>query len=320
MLSPVRLTDACLIACVLSMVLPCAAVASEVSPPEEATDESWPAQARFVSQPEATSPAEELPDFDDQITPPGQWLQPQAPPCDCAPAKSAQPLSPAPENMGCFRRFVWNWAPEGIIPYWGRRTPDYRKDLGIGQPLVSGGWRTQPFAISGFAGATNGSPIIRGHVNELPSAYAGANFSWDYDHYWGLEKRLGFGALNLTNAAGQRLPETGLNITGEYRLMYYPLGDARWRPFITAGVGWSTLEFFDDFHHRHIDALLFFPYGVGLKYLWNDHWALRIDLIDELTLSGNQTSTFHYVALTAGLEFRYGKKLLNLPWHRKSGH
>jgi hypothetical protein len=83
------------------------------------------------------------------------------------------------------------------------------------------------------------------------------------------------------------------------------------------GLGWSDFYFFDDFHHRHIDTLFLFPYGVGLKYLWSDHWALRIDLIDELTLSSNRTSTFHYVALTAGLEFRYGKHLLNLPWHRK---
>ena len=319
MLSPLRRANTCLIACVISIALPCAAWALDVDSSEESAGESWPSQAHFVDEPEAGSPPEELPDFDNQITPPSQWLEPAATPCDCAPATSVQPLSPAPENMGGFRRFIWDWSPEGMVPYWGRRTPDYRKDLGIGGPLRSGGWRAQPFSISGFAGATNGGPIIRCHVDELPSTYAGVNFGWDYDHFWGIEKRLGFGALNLITPWHQRL-QPGLSVTGEYRLMYYPLGDSRWRPFVTLGIGWSDFYFIDDFNHRHIDTLLLFPYGVGLKYLWNDRWAIRIDLIDELTLSSNQTSTFHYVALTAGLEFRYGKRLLHMPWHRKSGN
>ncbi|HWB09205.1 MAG TPA: hypothetical protein VG826_08275 [Pirellulales bacterium] len=320
MLSPIRRIDAYLIVWMVSIALPCAAL--EIDPPESPTSGSWPRQAQFVSQPAEDSPEQELPDeelpnFDNQVAPPEQWLEP-AQPCDCVPAGSAQPLSPAPENLGPVGKFVWDWAPEGVVPYWGRRTPDYRKDFGIGGPLTSGGWRAQPFSISGFAGATNGGPIIRNHVDELPSAYAGVNFGWDYDHFWGIEKRLGFGALNLVTPWHQRL-DPGLSVTGEYRVMYYPLGDTRWRPFVTLGIGWSDFYFIDEFNHRHIDTLLLFPYGVGLKYLWNDRWALRIDLIDELTLSSNQTSTFHYVALTAGLEFRYGKRLINWPWHRK-GH
>jgi hypothetical protein len=308
MLSPIRHTVTLLIAGLVAAAFPCAVSGVEFDPPPPARGTTWPSQSQFDDEPTET-PAEALPNFEDQITPPAQWFEPACPP-------PAEPLSPAPENMGCFRRCIWNWAPEGMIPYWGRRTPDYRKDFGIGGPLASGGWRTQPFSISGFAGATNGGPIIRGHVDQLPSAYAGANFGWDYDHFWGIEKRLGFGALNLITPQHQRL-DPGLSVTGEYRVMYYPLGDTRWRPFITLGLGWSDFYFIDDFHHRHINTLFLFPYGVGLKYLWNDRWALRIDLIDELTLSSSQTSTFHYVALTAGLEFRYGKRLLNLPWHRK---
>jgi hypothetical protein len=313
MLSPIRQSNACLIAWLICALSPCAVAALEFDPPSTKRGESWPArQVQFVEQEDTTSPSEDLPNFDDQITPAGEWLEPCPPP----PPQAAQPLAPAPQNMGCLQRCIWNWAPEGLVPYWGRRTPDYRKDYGIGGPLTSGGWRAQPFSISGFGGATNGGPIICGRVDELPSAYAGVNFGWDYDHFWGIEKRLGFGALNLTTPQHQRL-DPGLSVTGEYRFMYYPLGDTRWRPFVTAGLGWSDFYFFDDFHHRHIDTLILFPYGVGLKYLWNDRWALRIDLIDELTLSSTRTSTFHYVALTAGLEFRYGKRLLNLPWHRK---
>lgn len=238
--------------------------------------------------------------------------EPCVPPtlCDVCPDPAAESGSHGP-----LRRFIERWSPEGVVPYWGRRTPDWRKDLGIGDPLPLPGWRGQPFSISGFAGATNGGPLIRHRVHELPSFYGGMNFGWDYDHYWGIEKRLGFGALNLTNGRGQRL-DTGLSVTGEYRLMYYPLGDSRWRPFFTTGIGWSDFYFRDDVNHQHLDTLFLFPFGVGLKYLWREHWALRIDLIDELTLGSHLTSTFNYVALTAGVEFRYGKRLLQLPWHK----
>ncbi|HEX5445930.1 MAG TPA: hypothetical protein VFW87_19030 [Pirellulales bacterium] len=239
------------------------------------------------------------------LSPPGTL-----PPCAICPDPAADSAS-----HGRFRRFVERWSPEGVVPYWGRRTPDWRKDLGIGDPLPLPGWRGQPFSISGFSGATNGGPLIRHRVHELPSYYGGVNFGWDYDHYWGIEKRLGFGALNLTNGRGQRL-ETGLSVTGEYRMMYYPLGDSRWRPFITTGIGWSDFYFRDDVNHQHLDTLFLFPFGVGIKYLWRERWALRIDLIDELTFGSHVTSTFHYVALTAGLEFRYGQRLLKFPWSR----
>lgn len=311
---------------------PAFAQCAEFPPPPRTDARAWPPPSQFVEPAEVSDDppsTEPLPSFEGQVAPPQQWLNAPDSCCGTAapgcvnPTAVCQPAPLAegpPPDAGPLRRFIWNWSPEGVVPYWGRRTPDYRKDFGIGGSLPPGaGWRSQPFSISGFAGATNGGPLIRDHVYELPSAYAGANFGWDYDHFWGIEKRLGFGALNLTNGQHQRLAQTGLSVTGEYRVMYYPLGDTRWRPFLTTGIGWSDFYFYDDFHHRHINTLLCFPFGVGLKYKLGDRWALRIDLIDELTLSSVQTSTFNYVALTAGLEFRYGKKLIHWPWHRKDG-
>jgi hypothetical protein len=218
--------------------------------------------------------------------------------------------------LPCWDRF-YRCVPEGIVPYVGPRTPDERKDCGLGLPLVGRGWRSQPFAISGFAGFTDGSPLIQHHVNQEPSFYGGANFSWDYDHYWGIEKRLGFGALNLSNGDHHLIADTGFSVTGEYRLMYYPLGDARWRPFLTAGVGWSDFYFNDDFGKSHLDTVGMIPFGLGVKYLWTERIALRMDLIDEFTFGTGELSNFHYVALTAGLEFRYGQRLLKMPWHRR---
>lgn len=206
--------------------------------------------------------------------------------------------------------------PRGMIPYFGGRTPDSEKDRGIGEPLEGRGWRNRPFSISGFAGITDGNALIPGHVLQQASPYAGFNLGWDYDHYWGIEKRLGFGALNLTNGHHDAISSSNFSITGEYRLMYYPLGDARWRPFLTTGLGWSDFYFRDDLGDKHLDTVGMFPYGLGLKYLYNDRVALRVDLVDELTFGAGSISTFHYVALTAGLEVRYGRRLLKMPWHK----
>lgn len=258
----------------------------------------------------ADQSVERLPSFEGVRRTPRQFFT--APPT-AVPPTGPQPLvieAAPPGRVSCMRALATRLLPEGIVPW--NPTPDWRKDRGIGIPLQSGGWRSQPFSISGFAGATNGGPLVRHHVLERPSFYGGANFAWDYDHYWGIEKRLGFGALNLTNAQHQLL-QTGLSVTGEYRLMWYPLGDTRWRPFLTAGIGWSDFYFQDDFNHHHLDTLFLFPFGGGLKYLLNDRLAVRIDMIDELTFAGGAVNTFHYVALVAGLEFRYGKKLIN--WH-----
>jgi hypothetical protein len=212
---------------------------------------------------------------------------------------------------------VWRWIPLGMVPYIGPRTPDSMKDLGIGVPLGPKGWRSQPFSITSFVGVTDGGAFIPGHVNQKPSVYAGLNFGWDYDHYWGIEKRLGFGALNLTNGNHQALPTTGLSVTGEYRLMYYPLGDTRWRPFLTTGLGWSDFYFSDDTGKSRLETLGMIPFGLGLKYLYTDRIAVRIDLIDEYTFGNNLLSNFDYLAFTGGIEIRYGHKLLRMPWSHK---
>jgi len=223
-------------------------------------------------------------------------------------SSTPQPLVPEADKK--------SWIPQGVVPYIGPRTPDAEKDRGIGWPLEGRGWRTRPLSISGFSGFTVGEALIPGHVIQQPSFYGGLNLGWDYDHFWGIEKRLGFGALSLVDGNHHSIPGPNLSITGEYRLMYYPLGDARVRPFVTAGLGWSDFYFQDDHADKHLDTVGMVPFGLGTKYLYSDNVALRVDVIDELTFGAGSLSTFHYVALTAGVEIRYSRHLLKMPWHK----
>jgi hypothetical protein len=303
------------------MLMACAQ-AGEVFGPPALVDEPQDAAPRVIapqwqtgdgalSQP-AELPEQEGP-YDTSIRPPDEMIANPGPGSEAGvdmPGAAAKPERPHSR--------IWNLFPLGMIPYVGPRTPDDQKHRGIWGPIDNGGWRSQPFAISAFAGVTDGGPLMHGHVDQRPSAYEGLNFSWDYDHYWGFEKRLGFGELSLTNGQHQPL-STGASVTGEYRFMYYPLGNSRWRPFLTAGVGWSDFYFHDDQDMQHIDTVFTVPFGAGLKYLYTDRIAFRADLIDEFTVGYGAVSTFHYVALTVGLEIRYGKRLLHMPWHRKDG-
>ena len=70
MLSPIRQSNACLIVWLICALSPCAVAALEFDPPSTKRGESWPArQVQFVEQEDTTSPSEDLPNFDDQITP-----------------------------------------------------------------------------------------------------------------------------------------------------------------------------------------------------------------------------------------------------------
>ena len=283
----------------------------DFAPPEG--EEILPASARFVpSQPsEYDAPGVDLPLVDNGATVQGDGA---------AGDRWKSPLwtsaSPGGKSLRSVTSEKSKWFPQGMIPYFGPRTPDSEKDRGIGWPLEGRGWRNDPFSISGFSGMTTSAALIPGQVILKPSYYGGINVGWDYDHYWGIEKRLGFGALNLVNGNHDPIGGTNLSITGEYRLMYYPLGDARWRPFLTAGLGWSDFYFSDDRGDKHLDTLGMVPFGLGVKYLHDKNLALRVDLIDEVTFGSGALSTFHYVAITAGLEVRYGRRLLKLPWHK----
>ena len=233
------------------------ATATEQVAGETASGSAEPAESNSPMLGTLFAPPEKV------IVEPEAWPQPTQWPTADPPVKDKH------------RSRIWQYVPLGMVPF-GPRTPNSQKDRGIGLPLVEKGWRSQPFSITPFAGVTDGGALIRGHVNQEPSFYGGLNFGWDYDHYWGFEKRLGFGALNLSNADHQPIVGPALSVTGEYRLMYYPLGDARWRPYLTAGVGWSDFYYNDDVGRSHLDTVGMIPFGVGVKYLYTGRIAFRV--------------------------------------------
>jgi hypothetical protein len=211
-------------------------------------------------------------------------------------------ITDEPGPQGC-----WRFLPEGMVPWIGPRTPPSRRARMIGQPLIGTSWRDRPVSFGFVAGALEGTSLESGRVAQAgPGFLFGVDAGWDYDYYWGIEKRLNYAALQISDPDGQH-HRGATALFGEYRINYYPLGDTRWRPYLFAGPG--VADFFytnEQGQGLHRDQFLL-AYGVGLKYLWTPSVAGRIEILDDYTIGTWSMSSMHNVSINAGLEMRFGE-------------
>ena len=88
---------------------------------------------------------------------------------------------------------------------------------------------------------------------------------------------------------------------------YYPLGNAKWRPFLKLGLGTANQQFRDMYGVKHDYNSFMIPWGIGLKYWWNERIALHMELTDNVIFAVEEAKTQNNVALTVGLNFPIGK-------------
>ena len=89
-------------------------------------------------------------------------------------------------------------------------------------------------------------------------------------------------------------------------ILYYPWQETRLRPYILAGLGLTDINFTDRLGQSYSVNCLSLPLGVGVKYLCDDHLAVRVDLIEDFAISNQHLQTQYNLSLTAGLELRFG--------------
>jgi hypothetical protein len=203
-------------------------------------------------------------------------------------------------------RRIWRFVPTGMVPLAGPRTSESQRYRGLGVRLTETSWLARPFEIGGFAGGIDGDPLVRGRVDQANAFFGGVHWGWDYDHRWGLEKRLGYVPLRVSDIQRASSPRDGHAWIGEYRLMYYPWGDMRWRPYVAGSLGLADFVFTDDVGSRFHRMLFAVTYGVGVKYLIGDRFVLRGEVVDILVPASGEISTMHNLTFTAGFEYRFG--------------
>lgn len=216
--------------------------------------------------------------------------------------------------------------------------PPVGRHHGIGQPLLRESWRFRPYSAGWFMGGVQGSPLIDHWLNQKWGYFAGYRLGWDYDHYWGCEMRFAFGYIELADtqqakAAQQAADDAaGLAPDDPFRnrfdrrrdsdlflwdasLLYYPWGDATWRPYMMAGLGATRIDFLDRLSVRRAETVLAMPLAIGLKYRYNDWLALRFECADNIAF-GESFNTVHDLSLTGGVEVRFGgTRKAYWPWN-----
>jgi hypothetical protein len=223
----------------------------------------------------------------------------------------------------------------GLLPW--LRAPG--RHQGVGQPLLQESWRYRPFGIGWFMGAMQGSTLMDDWTGAEAGYFAGYRLGWDYDNYWGCEFRYGFASLPQWDSAeakaaqeavddANRLPaddpwrqrynhrrDADVDVC-DVSFLYYPWGDAAWRPYFLLGLGGTQVSFQDRLAVNHSQWAVAMPLGIGLKYRYNSRIALRFELLDDIAFCHDEVETLNDVSFTAGVEVRFGgTRKAYWPWN-----
>jgi hypothetical protein len=240
----------------------------------------WPASAAATPTPaEAAYPAV------------GDYLQGAEPDCEALP--------PTPCELMLLHWLARPWSPH-------TDPNDPQRHLGLGQPLAGTSWRNRPLYVDLFAGGLIGADLQSGEVFQGGGFLAGGRFGGDFDHYWGLETRLAFSDMSVRYAGSAANGQSNAAFF-DASVLYYPLGDSRWRPYFSLGFGLANYRYETLAGTKLRPTAVEVPWGIGLKYMLTPSLALRFDAIDNFSLaSGNTADAMHNFSFTGGLEFRFG--------------
>lgn len=178
---------------------------------------------------------------------------------------------------------------------------------GLGQPLQGTSWLNRPAYLGGFLGQSLGATPLPGQVELAPDLMWGAWLGYDFSHYWGSEIRLAFDYAQLTALPQGTGAGNSRGTLADVNLLYYPWGDARWRPYGAVGMGLGGYRYTTGEGPAGHHTGFALPLGVGCKYLWGKRWALRFDVKDNIVLGGEDVSTTHTWSLEGGIEFHWGR-------------
>jgi hypothetical protein len=204
-------------------------------------------------------------------------------------------------------------------PWFAHSDPnDPKRHIGIGQPLIGTSWRNRPLYFGTFGGIMQ-DDLIRDQIYQNDTTFVGARLGYDFDHFWGLEARWAFARADLADGNGTPFFPASRNNYGDLSLIYYPLGDARWRPYLVGGLGFQTYRFNNEQGLRISEAVLEVPLGFGVKYFYGPWFTLRFDFVDNLSVGNDRISGMHNIALMMGAEVRFGgRRPSYFPWHNNT--
>lgn len=270
--------------------------------------------------------APELADYDDASeTEPSYDGLFEGPSWSSDPQYHAEPHSLAPHGPSCpgcgspghhldGDGFVAPLGTQALDENWEAFLDGDRRYKGPGRPLLRESWLYRPLSIGFSMGGIWGDTLLDDRIEQDGGFFYTFRLGYDLGYYWGIETRIAHGTLNLDNLANEVSLGTGDNVFWDGSLLFYPWGDAAWRPYFIAGIGLARVDFQDEFLQRHLESAISLPIGAGVKYRWSNWCALRLEFLDNMVLGDAIDGTHHY-SVTAGVELHFGGRRLSYwPW------
>ena len=207
-------------------------------------------------------------------------------------------------------------------------------DKGVGRPLVGKSWLDHPYYFGGFVGVMCGSELVSRMIDQKSGGTGGLMVGYNFNDYWGLEGRVHFAAIDIrdTDYARQlfeeawqtRYPDEPMppltTRTNKLTILdaaihYYPLGNAKWRPYFKYGLGIGRQSYVNTFGVENTSNIITMPMGLGMRYWWNERIAIQMDLHDNIIFASGNTKTQHNFAFTMGLTYAFGNSRRTAPVH-----
>jgi hypothetical protein len=180
-------------------------------------------------------------------------------------------------------------------------------------------WRDNALSGSYQVGWLTGDPFAHGNSDVPNGPMLAKRYGWDFSDNWGLEARLADAWLNDSRRFNPATVQTEGILFGDLSVLFYPLGNTRFRPYAILGAGASDFKFVDSQNDKVQRVFADVPFGIGIKYPLKDWLVIRAELLDSLRVGGDDLPTMNNVSLTAGAEIRFSDLRRQLmPW-RKNG-
>ncbi len=188
-------------------------------------------------------------------------------------------------------------------------------------------WTTRPYSVSLFYGPIVGTSLIDQWTSQQTGYLAGVRFGYDFADDWGLEGRLASADIPIVDepasitAAGAGYTYTGSRSSDHFLfdidMLYYPWGDAAFRPYLLFGLGTDRIKFQDAVGVTHNHVMVGMPVGVGFKYRMSEWLIFRAELTDNIAFAGaGMIQTQNNLSMTGALEVRFGRsKTTYWPWN-----
>lgn len=173
-----------------------------------------------------------------------------------------------------------------------------------------GSWLRYPFYFEKFTGILGVDEPVHDQIHNGVGNLFGGRWGWDFARYMGVETRLGYVRATLNDTLHPVIPSHENFLFWDADLMFYPLGDTKWRPFAMLGMGLVDLGYIDDRGREWHQQLITMPFAVGIKYRMNNLNALRLDVTDNVIFGNNQGGNgqhvMHNISVLFAFERRFG--------------